>query len=181
MQSLSKFLAALALAGFLAACGERQADVTRTTTHQTGTLVFEHPANWKITSEIVDPAMQMLILESPGSAIVILRGDPADETVDLLEFQQEFSSDATEEIAMGKITKSKTIGLPEADGYEWLQEDFTITLLGQSIPHRRMFGSKEIGDRRVFLILQAAVEDLAKVEPGFDLVRRSMRPGLAGE
>jgi hypothetical protein len=60
--------------------------------------------------------------------------------------------------------------MPNSDGYEWILENFTIDLLGESIPHRRLYGTKELGGRKIFLIFQVASEDYAKVESGFQLI-----------
>ena len=65
--------------------------------------------------------------------------------------------------------------MTEASGYEWITEDFRIDLLGESIPHQRLYGTKVIRDRRVFLIFQVATEDLTKAKPGFDVIRDSLR------
>jgi hypothetical protein len=65
--------------------------------------------------------------------------------------------------------------IPEASGYEWIEEEFSIKFLSESIPHRRLYGTKMIGDRQVFLILQVATEDYARAEPGFELIRNSLR------
>ncbi len=48
-------------------------------------------------------------------------------------------------------------------------------MLGQSIPHRRLYASKELGSRRVFLIFQVSTEDYAKTGQGFRLIYTSLR------
>ena len=168
-------LAAPLFLGLFAGCGEPQADLSTPKIHQSGGISFEYPKNWRITEDSVTPEIHYLFVETPGDALVILQSYPTGEADDLTAFSKEFSESATTEAPIGKIAKSTFSNIPDAGGYGWIVEDFEINLLGESVPHRRLYGSKEIGERLVFLILQAATEDYSKAEAGFQLIRDTLR------
>ena len=172
---LFRILIALPILGLLAGCGELQADLSTPKTHRSGAITFEYPKNWKITEDSVSPEIHYLFVETPGDALVIFQSYPMDEADGLTDFAKAFSESAATETPVGKIVKSTFADVPKAHGYKWIAEKFSINLLGESVPHRRLYGTKKIGDRQVFLILQAATEDYAKAEPGFELIRKSVR------
>ena len=62
------------------------------------------------------------------------------------------------------------------DSFGGGEEDFEIevALLPMSVPHRRLFASKDFGEHRIFLILQLAEEDYTKVGKGFGLIGDSL-------
>ena len=156
-------------------CGEPKADLSTPKTHRAGDLVFDYPRNWKIEEHVNSPELLSLFVETAGDALVILQAYPSDEAEDLAAFAHEFSKGTAEEISVAKIEGSTFAELPEAHGYQWLQEKFEIGLLGESVPHRRLYGARKIGSRQVFLILQVASGDYSKVKPGFDLIVKSLR------
>ncbi len=62
------------------------------------------------------------------------------------------------------------------DSFRGGEKDFEmeVALLPISVPHRRLYASKDVGDRRIFLILQVAEEDYPKVGKGFGLIGDSL-------
>ena len=52
--------------------------------------------------------------------------------------------------------------------------DIEVALLRTSVPHKRLYASKDTQERRIFLILQVAGEDYSKVEKGFRLIGDSL-------
>ena len=171
---LFRILLALSLLSLFAGCGEPKADLSAPNTHRSGAITFDYPKNWKITEDSVNPELHYLVVESPGDAIVIFQSFPIDESNSLTAFSKEFSKSAETEMPLGKAAQSTFTDVPEVSGYKWIAEEFNINLLGESVPHRRLYGTKEIDDRQVFLIFQVAKEDFAKAEPGFDLIRNSL-------
>ena len=79
------------------------------------------------------------------------------------------------ETPVGRISKSEFEPLSKEEGFEWVEENFEISILSESIPHKRTYGTTNIADRQVFLIFQVASEDHSKAEPGFNLIRNSLR------
>jgi len=172
---LFRILLVLPLLVLFAGCGEPEANVSRPNTHLSGGITFDYPKNWKVTEDSVSPEVHYLFVESPGDALVIFQSFPADEADALSTFSRAFSKMAAEEVSIGKIVGSTFSDMPEADGYEGIGEDFKIVLLGESVPYQRLYGSKVIGDRQVMLKFQVPTEDFSRAEPGFDLIRTSLR------
>lgn len=52
---------------------------------------------------------------------------------------------------------------------------FTLSLLGQSLPHTTDMYFAELPERTVVVFVQAPDEDLAKVRPGFEQVLSSLK------
>ena len=172
---LFRILLALSFLSLFSGCGEPQADLSAPKTHRSGAITFDYPKNWKITEDSVEPEMHYLFVESPGDAIATFQSFPIDESRSLTDFAKEFTESAKTEMPLLKVAKSTFTDVPEVSGYEWIAEEFDVSLLTESIPYRRLYGTKEIDDRQVFLIFQITKEDFAKAEPGFDLIRDSLR------
>jgi len=172
---LLRILLSLPLLALVAGCGEPHADLKKPKSHRSGAITFDYPSNWNIAEELVLPEIHNLFVKTPGNALVILQSYPTDDADSLRGFSSAFSLSAADEAPFGKVAAATLSDLPGAHGYEWIMEEFKIDLLGESVPHRRLYGTKEIGDRKVFLIFQAATEDFSKAEPGFELIRNTLR------
>ena len=158
----------------LTGCGEPQADLLTPLTHKSGELVFDYPKNWAIAEDSLTPELHNLFIETPGDALVILQSFPSGGTPTLTTFSHEFSNSVVIETFIGEFSTSTFSNIIDKDGCNIIEEDFNINLLGESIPHKRIYGTKEVGNRKIFLILQVAAEDYSKVEAGFQLIRDSL-------
>ena len=165
---------ALPLIGLLYGCGEKQPDLSNSITHQLGEIIFDYPGNWKVAEDSITATIHNLIIETPGDTIVIIQSYPLEMGIDLKALSREFSESAAHSIPLGSINKSVFSKRPKQWGYDWIAEDFESVFLGEAIPHQRIYGSKEVGDRQIFLILQVPVEDYQKVEKGFHLIANSL-------
>lgn len=157
--------------------GEEEADLSNPKTHRSGDLSFAYPGNWEIGVDQVTTSFHNLFINTPGTGIVILQTYPIEFADDLKTFAGEFSeSGAAFASALGSVKNSVLTELPSKGGYAWLREDFEmeVALLPISVPHRRLYASKDVGDRRIFLILQVAEEDYPKVGKGFGLIGDSL-------
>jgi hypothetical protein len=177
---LNQLLSTLLITILFTGCGEPKADISTPKTHSSGAITLDYPKNWKITEESITSEMHSFFIETNGNALVIFQSYPSEDADDLPAFSKSFS-DAATETPVGKVAGATFAGAPDKDGYEWILEDYTINLLGESIPHRRRYGAKNIGDKRIFLIFQVASEDSAKVESGFQLIQKSLRGNQTAE
>ena len=55
-----------------------------------------------------------------------------------------------------------------------LARSIDISLLGETIPHYRLYRSKVVGGKRIFLILQSAFKDAGGLVSGFNMVASSL-------
>jgi hypothetical protein len=163
------------LFSFLIGCGEPKADLSAPKKYSKGGITFSYPKNWKVSEEIYTPDVHYVSVETPAEAIVILQSYSIDIADEFSDYSKTFSADASGELTIGKIATTKLVELPQAKGYEWISEGFCISLLGESIPHKRLYGCKDVGDRRLFLIFQVSDEDAVNVQSGFELIRDSLR------
>ncbi len=134
----------------LTGCDEPEADITVSQTKQSGHITFSYPKNWKIAEESITPKIQYIFVETPGKALAIIQSYPVEQADDLITFSKDFSASASTEMPAGKIESSEFSKLPDANGYSWIREDFKVSLLGQSVPHRRIYGKKRLVIKRFF-------------------------------
>jgi hypothetical protein len=136
--NLLRLFFAIPLFFLLSGCGEPPADVTASKTYRSGGITFDYPKNWKIDEGSVSPEVHFVILGSPGNAVVILQSYPTEDADDLATFSKAFSSIVEAELPFGEVAQRKLVELPDAHGYQWMEEESEITLLGESVPHRRL-------------------------------------------
>jgi len=117
----------------------------------------------------------MLFVESPGNAIVVVQLQPPDTAPALTEFGRTFARSAADGTPVGVVGASTFAEPEEEDGWEVLRERFTISLMGESVPHTRVFRRRVMDGRVCFLVSQVADEDRARVRRGFEEVVRSLR------
>lgn len=172
-----KYLLVLPLLAILIALsglGKKAPDDGSPKSLHSGEIAFDYPRDWWITTDIELEGFHQIIVEAVGKAMVILHSDAVDESDDVLADAKTFSADAATETPFGEVSKSVFEELPESGGYQRVRENFGISVLGKSVPHQRIYASRVFGERRVFLVFQAAVEDLGKVEAGFELILRTL-------
>jgi hypothetical protein len=151
-------------------------------------IAFSYPGNWSITEDVTepgDPEVRYLFIESPGAAIAIIQSfAPAlDWTVE--EFAEDFMASTVDEVDGGSyvgIPTRAAAGRAEpvrrsvaGQVRTGVRNRFSVSALGERVPHTSLTFRVEAADASVFLVLQAATEDWNKVEPGFDLIARSLR------
>ncbi len=150
-------------------CWERQADVSSPQSYSKQGLSFQYPGNWKVTDDENFDFFRYLFIESPGDAIVIIQIFGREDALGLKEFSADFADGAKEDYTLGSISESS---FQMADDY--LEEQFSITILNETVPHLRRYMRLEFGQKLCFVIFQVADEDLEKAAPGFQLIVSSL-------
>jgi hypothetical protein len=159
----------------LVGCGEPAADVTRPRLYEKEGLAFQHPGNWKIEEDQSLEGIRHLTIETSGDALVIVQMFPPGMGLPLEDYARAFAKASAEELPMGRVVASKFTPLAKSDGFDSLQEDFKLQLLGEKVPHVRRYFSQDFGGRQCFIICQVAEEDLGMVEAGFKQVTTSLK------
>jgi len=159
----------------LTGCVEEAADLSEPNSYGANQITFQYPKNWQITDDSFSPAVHNLFIQSNGEAIVIVQSYQSDIAEDLKTFSKNFSESAKSEIGLGEMSVSKLEVIPESSGFESMKEEWELTILGESVPFQRIYGTKKIADRQVFIIFQVAQEDYSKAVPGFHLIRDSLK------
>lgn len=179
MNNPRRFLAArvvalIAIALLLAGCWESPADISKPQAYDKDGLTFTYPGNWTVTEDVAGDQLRYLFVETPGEALVVIQVDSSGQAENLKPFAESFSQRATTETPVGDIAQNEFGPIEKRAGYEAIQEKFSITLLSVEVPHTRIYLRKALEDVTLFIINQAANEDLASVEPGFDQISESL-------
>ena len=181
-------------------CGERAAQVQQPLDYRKAGVSFQYPPAktpswlagiretlnvrlnfpkgiWKVTQEMHELGIHYLFVESPGDAVMIVQAypDDGDEDMKLKAFVKDFSGSAREDTPVGSFGPSTFDDVVREGRYESITERFSISLLGQSVPHIRVYKRAVVQNKVCILIAQVATEDLEKVQPGFELVFKSFK------
>ena len=136
-------------------------------------ISFSYPQDWKVTEDVIKQDIRYLLVEGPDEAIFAAQIYPKKDAVSLNEFVEWFSSKSREETPIGNIGKSSFYVVErniDSSNKKGIKENFSIIYIGENIPHIREYYTTNSNSKSVFLIVQAATEDLSKVEPSFNLI-----------
>ncbi len=156
---------------------EKSADTSSPIKYEKENVSFSYPQNWKVTEDVRQQDLRYIFIESPGDAIFIVQIYSKNDAVPFNEFVKWFSSQCNEEMPFGKMeenTYSKVEKTTLGKGMKGrIKENFSITLLGQKIPHLREYYTMDSNNEVAFLVSQTSTEDMSKTKPGFDLILSS--------
>lgn len=182
MKTLLKSVPLALLVTFVAACGsgipslsETEADVSSPATYTKKGLEFQYPGNWTEGEELDLLGVQQASVESSGSALVFVHKFPAIAADDLATYAKDFSDHMQQNVPIGKMSPFTKSPIRKMGDFEYIKLDYSITAMGETVPHECTMYRKTVGSAVIFLITQAASEDLANAQPGFDLVRKTLK------
>ncbi len=155
----------------LAGCFERSPDLESPKIYNSEQITFQYPGNWKVS---MDSGIGHLTLETPGDAIVIVQTHPAEPQLELEKLAKAFSEEFLKETPIGEMKVDSFTEQENELGYQRFLEKFSISLLGESIDHHRIYAGKETELHDLFLIFQSPSEDFEKTKPGFDLILKTL-------
>lgn len=182
MKKLFQTLHYSLLIALFAACGsglsglsEPKADVSSPKKHHKKGLEFQYPGNWTLSEEMDMLGVLQTGAESSGSAIAIVHKFPAIAADDISTYAKDFGDGVKKSIPAGKVSTFNRGAVRKQGDYESIQMNFSITLMGETVPHQCTIYRKVVGGDVLFLIAQAATEDLPNAQPGFDLIRKTLK------
>ncbi|MBT3470089.1 MAG: hypothetical protein HOK49_11670 [Opitutae bacterium] len=151
---------------------EQEAQVDMPKSYSSNGLEFKYPGNWTVQ----DLGNHFATVESPGNAIVSIFGN-MEPSQSLSSFAEEYQEDMKGGMP-GFISvkeKANEDGTPATTGeHASLSRDFTISVMGNPLLHKRRFHRLQKEDEVLFVVTQVAMEDLSTVKPGFDLILDSL-------
>lgn len=166
----------IAVVSFLtSACGEPRADTANPKSYERAGLRFEHPGNWQVSKDVDGDAVRYVFVETPGNALVIIQAIPEDAAPELADYARSFSGSAQETTSAVTFGASVFSEVTEDGGYQVISEQVEVTLLGEDIPHTRIYRRRRVGDRVCFVVEQVSEEDRARVVDGFEQIASSLR------
>ena len=184
MQRLAACAVALLLAPILAGC-ETAPELRHPQSYSRDGISFRYPSNWSVTADVEAPSAssyRYLFIESPGSAIVVVRRHQPGIELSVEEFAAEFHRKAIEKI--GEVALIEPIkpfsgqagnavpvrALVAGITREGTEYSYSVSGAGQQVPHKFRAFKVESASATTFLVAQAATDDWDLVAPGFDLV-----------
>ena len=171
-----QFTSPLIILALLAHLGcERVATIKTPKTYEKDGIHFRHPGNWKVTSDFQRDGVRFLFLETPGQATVTIQIYLANEALEIEDFAHQYSSNVHREMPGYLVVGNSTFGGPEdVSGYRSITEQFSVSALGQEVPHIRFYRQKQFGNNVVYVICQVSNEDEDFVAVGFDQIMSSL-------
>ncbi len=171
----------------LVACSQKPATLVR---YSKDGVAFNHYSDWRVTEDAPvpgDEGTRSIVLEGPHDSIVsVIMVSPSNElTLDdfAAAVALQRSAGIKETLSIGSVsaadvalTGSKaTMAQVAGQDSEGIEQQFSIKLLGQSIPHQAKFFM--IGNKRakIFFITQVSSEDTRHVAKGFATTLRTFR------
>jgi hypothetical protein len=178
-----QFTSPLIILSLLAHVGcEKIAAVKTPNIYDKDGIHFKHPGNWKVTTDSQHDGVRFLFLETPGNATVAMQIYLATEAPEIEDFARQFSSNVQKEMPRYVTVGNSTFGGPDdVAGFISMTEQFSLSTLGEEVPHIRLYKQKQFGDKIVYVICQVSNEDEDLVDIGFDQIMSSLKYDSAGE
>ena len=172
-----QFTSRLIILALLAQAGcERVATVKTPKTYEKDGIHFKHAGNWRVTSDFQRDGVRFLFLETPGEATVTIQIYLATEALEIEDFAHQYSSNVRGEMPRYLVVGNSTFAGPEdVSGYRSITEQFSVSALGQEVPHIRFYKQKQFGNKVVFVVCQVPNEDEDFVAVGFDQIMSSLQ------
>ena len=167
-----KFVAIFTTLFLLVAC-EQTADLTSTETYQKAGIQFSYPGNWRVAEDQTSADVRYIIVETPGDAIFIVQIYSRKDAVELKEYAQWASDQAKKQMSAGERTPGEFLAIEKQIDkviLKGIKENFSIKLFNEEVPHRSEYYKVDGEQKVAYLISQTAIEDLSKVQGGFDLL-----------
>lgn len=151
-------------------CGEKIADTDNPRNYDKAGITFKYPGNWAVTEDEQQEGFRYLFIETSGDAFIGINIYSVDDALEIKDFAQKLAHSTQEEIQVGNIGESVLSSVEKSNGYEILTERYSITILGVSVPHTRIYRRKSDANKVYFIIAQVSDEDLQKVTKGFEQI-----------
>lgn len=143
---------------------------------------FEHPADWKVTDDAVEPGangMRSIDLEGPDESVITFMFSPFLAGQNIEKFAataaknradaSKGSAGATpaEQVRFGSVTSAPITRRVAGKDNTGVSQRFVVTLQGQNLPHEARFFAANLGGTSAVIMTQVAVEYAQRTEPGF--------------
>ncbi|MCK5726848.1 MAG: hypothetical protein KAH22_08500 [Thiotrichaceae bacterium] len=171
-----KILLLLCLLITLSAC-ETKAEITSPLKYNKHGVSFDYPSNWKISDDNFKKDVHFLTIETTGDAVFLIQIYKESEALALKDYALLISASIAKSMPIGEMkTKSmNAIKIMTKNGeIEGLQENISLTLLGQNIPYIRKYYSITQANKVAFLISNVTTDQQKYSNIGFDLIVKSL-------
>jgi hypothetical protein len=138
-----------------------------------------HPDNWTLTEdEILEGGARYVNLEDADNTVFIVTLFPADFETDLKEYAENIKNDLPSSIPVGEVSATRVAETSRnilgkiAKG---IRHNFSISLVGQKVPHTQEFFMIEGKKLDAVIMIQAPDEDWQAAEKEFKVIFDSLK------
>ena len=164
----------------LLAC-ETTPDIAHPQPYANDGISFDLPRNWSVSADAMEqgkPAYRYAIVESPGSALVIVTVHESPVAMTPEDFVARFHQPMLEKVEPGVLvsgrTRARTVrAVVAGEPSEGIEQFFSLETAGRAVSQRLRVFEVKTGSATVFVLVQAAARDWNLFTPAFDLVLKS--------
>ncbi len=163
----------------LVACG-RAPDLGNPHTYAQHGIRFSYPGNWSISDDKDEDGVRHIVVEGPGDAMLVLQIFAQPPGLSLEGYARAISQGIGESLPVGRPGAShfrSPTPKPLGNGHslDMVLEQADLVMLGQHVAFERAYYQLPTDTGPVLLMFhQSMSEDHDKVQPGFDLILRSV-------
>lgn len=154
--------------------------IGKTTRYEGNGLAFSYNNNWKITGDELRGKVRWISIESDNNAVFIIAIVPSELSIDLNNFAANIEKERPSSIALGRVSETKTSEISRSIKGEisnGIRHKFSVTLLGENVPHTQDFFLIKTEEANVITMIQAPDEDWKNSDEGFQVIFDSLRFG----
>ena len=140
---------------------------------------FTYPDNWKITEDnIIEGKSRFINLEDADNSIMAITLPEAGYTFELKEYSDNYVESMKTEIPIGTLTDSSTEDTQRkinGQQNQGIRKKFSITLLGEKVPHIVDFFSVPSREGDAIVLIQVPEEDWKAADKEFQIIFDSLK------
>lgn len=159
--------------------GDENKKSVNTTPYEKTGISFSQPEGWKVTEdEIIEGRIRNINVEGPDNAVMIITALPSSVKPDLKNFAENFKENLSSTVAAGRVSEMKTsetsrsINGKDSKG---VRQNYSLTLLGQEVPHTTDFYLVNGKKSNAVLTMQASDEDFQNADKAFQTISDSLK------
>jgi nitrogen regulatory protein PII-like uncharacterized protein len=153
--------------------------VFTTKTYEQKGFGVSHPDNWNISEdEDIEGSTRYINIEDADNTVFIVTLFPTDFETDLKQYAENIKKDLPANIPVGEVSATRVsdtsrniLGKLE----NGTRHNFSLTFVGQKIPHTREFFKIEGGKNDAVVMIQAPDEDWQAAEKEFKVMFDSLK------
>ncbi|MCY7347252.1 MAG: hypothetical protein LH614_13645 [Pyrinomonadaceae bacterium] len=150
-----------------------------TKVYEKNELNFLYPDNWNVTEDtMLEDGRRLVNIQDSDNTLLIITLLKSGYTIDLGEYSEDFLKGITSDIPIGKVSMVKS-GEAERtinnEKYKGIRKKYSITLLGENIPHTLDFFLITQQEAEAVIIIQAPDEDWNVADKEIQVIADSLK------
>ncbi len=142
-------------------------------------LSFSYANNWRISEDtVLEDGIRLVQVEDSDNTLFVITIPKLGNTINLGEYSENFMKNLTSEIPIGKISKvrnSEVNRTIDNQQYTGIRKKFSMTLLGENIPHITDFFLITQQDADTVITIQVPEEDWNVADTEIQIIADSLK------